>query len=599
VLLFVLALTAIVLVLYALVLLGTAGQDSAGPGWSWWDPGLFALVSLATLTLVGLGSLYKVLQLSRGGGPVLAASLGGRPVARDSDDLLERRLLNVVDEMAIAAGVPVPRVFVLREEAGINAFAAGYGPGDAVVAVTRGALEQLTRDELQGVVAHEFSHVFHGDMRLNLRLLGLLHGILLIALLGRVLLRGSSRGRSRSGGGLVVAGLGLMTIGYVGVFFGRLIKAAVSRQREFLADAAAVQYTRNPPGIAGALKKLAGLAGGGLVRHPAAESASHMFFDSGVRFFTRLLATHPPLEERIRRLDRSFAPEAGGTGPGPAPGAAGLVAGITPAGVRARVGRVEPAGLDWARALLADLPGTLREAARTPAGGRALLQGLLVAGETDPAAVLERVLPAQPAAERDAVLTLLPALARAGLAARLPLAELAIGGVTGLPAAERERLSGEVDALVQADRRLSLFEFCVQALLDQALERRPAAGRRPPGAERIRADTGLLLSLLAHAGQADPERARQAFDRATAAAPLDGPWELAPRRQTSLEGLGVALDRLATVSFRFRGGLIEACVAAIVWDGQVTLAEAQLLQAIGARLGCPVPPLVPGTVPVA
>jgi Zn-dependent protease with chaperone function len=291
----------------------------AGPGpVGRFDPALFGIVAGGVLLLVGAGSGYRTLQLRRGG-PAVAELLGGRRIAPETTDPEERRLVNVVEEMAIASNLPVPAIYIMDDEEGINAFAAGHSPEDAAVAVTRGTLRSLTRDELQGVIAHEFSHILNGDMRLNLRLMGLLFGILLLAVVGRLLLNVRSgparRGGSGSGGGkrggdgrVVLIGLVLILVGYIGVFFGRLIQAAVSRQREFLADAAAVQFTRNPAGIGGALLKIetsgeGGGAGSG-VQNPHAEEAGHLFFASNLRRRAlRGLATHPPLEERIRRID--------------------------------------------------------------------------------------------------------------------------------------------------------------------------------------------------------------------------------------------------------------------------------------------------------
>ncbi|HEX6961492.1 MAG TPA: M48 family metallopeptidase, partial [Lacipirellula sp.] len=269
------------------------------------------MAGLASLALITGGSLFKVAQLN-GGGNVVAENLGGRRVFPDTTDLAERRLLNVVEEMALASGVPAPPVFLLSEEAGINAFAAGYSPSDAVVAVTRGTAERLSREELQGVVAHEFSHILNGDMRLNIRLIGVLHGLLLIGLIGRILLRlasgsrhSSRRNRDGNNGAAYFAlvGLALMILGYLGTLIGNLIKAAVSRQREYLADASAVQFTRNPGGLAGALKRIGAAVVGSRLKAPNAAEASHMFFAQGVwEGFTALTATHPPLDDRIRRL---------------------------------------------------------------------------------------------------------------------------------------------------------------------------------------------------------------------------------------------------------------------------------------------------------
>jgi Zn-dependent protease with chaperone function len=318
--LFCLAVIAIAGMLYLLAVLLTGveqpdpstGQTVISP--LWWQPDLALGVAIATVVVVGGGSLYKIAQL-RGGGAVVAEALGGAlipPGTRDSD---ERRLLNVVEEMAIASGIPAPPAYLLKDEQGINAFAAGFAPSDAVIGVTRGCVQKLSRDELQGVIAHEFSHILSGDMGLNIRLMGVIHGILIIGIIGYFLLRSSlysgsgrrSSSRDNSGMAIVAAGLGLMVIGFLGTFFGNLIKASVSRQREFFADASAVQFTRNPDGIAGALKEIAGYEGGSILANPNAPEASHLYFSQGLRGGLQMLfATHPPLEERIRRLDPSW-----------------------------------------------------------------------------------------------------------------------------------------------------------------------------------------------------------------------------------------------------------------------------------------------------
>ncbi|MFG0313903.1 MAG: M48 family metallopeptidase, partial [Phycisphaerales bacterium] len=250
------------------------------------------------------GSVYRIRDL-RGGGASVARGLGGiyiDPSTRDPD---ERRVLNVVEEMAIASGVPVPPVFMMPNEKRINAFAAGYAPGDAVIGVTHACVHGLTRDELQGVMAHEFSHILNGDMRLNIRMIGFLNGILIITIAGKLLFEISPHvGRSREGLafmflGFIVA-ICLVTIGSIGALSSRVIQSAVSRQREFLADASAVQFTRNPHGIADALRRIGGSAGG-KIRHPRVEEASHMFF-SQAKSLSATLATHPPLKERIKRV---------------------------------------------------------------------------------------------------------------------------------------------------------------------------------------------------------------------------------------------------------------------------------------------------------
>ena len=317
------------------------------------------------------------------------------PETTDPD---ERRILNVVEEMAIAAGTPVPPVYLLEKEDGINAFAAGHSPSDAVVAVTRGCVRTLSRDELQGVVGHEFSHILNGDMRLNLRLMGVLFGILLIGLTGYILLRSSSGYRVRDDrdddrGGrnvLPLIGLALYVIGYVGVFFANLIKSAVSRQREFLADASAVQFTRNPDGIAGALKKIGALSAGSTIREPRAEEASHMFFGSagGAGQLFGLLATHPPLVERIRRLDPSFDGDFSkvrldppgdelGIRPTAARQPRARSFAFNPAEAVAQVGTIAAPQILYAAGLLEDLSPAIAAQAHDPLGAQALVLALL------------------------------------------------------------------------------------------------------------------------------------------------------------------------------------------------------------------------------
>ncbi|MDC1406421.1 M48 family metallopeptidase, partial [Akkermansiaceae bacterium] len=279
-----------------------------------WMPGVFTATALGTGGVMGTGSLFKTMQLN-GGGAVVAKDLGARQIDPHTNDADERRLVNVVEEMAIASGLPVPGIWLMDDELAINAFAAGTEPGNAVVAVTRGCLQRLSRSELQGVVAHEFSHILNGDMKLNMRLMGLLFGVLMISMIGRMLfqalrfMRVRSSNSKNSGAGVVVvivlAGVALMIVGSIGVFFGRLIQAAISRQREYLADASAVQFTRDPEGIAGALKKIGGQQDGAKINAPKATEASHLFFADG-GMFSYGLATHPPLNIRIKAIQKNW-----------------------------------------------------------------------------------------------------------------------------------------------------------------------------------------------------------------------------------------------------------------------------------------------------
>ncbi len=317
---FSLCVLAVILLVY-LVLVGstiaaaspTSTEHSIQPAPGWWQMELF----IGTVFIVGgvilIGSLSKLARLS-GGGAVIASDLGGRRVDPSTNDPVERRLINVVEEMAIASGIAAPEVWVMDHESAINAFAAGTDPSNAVIGVTRGTLEQLTRAELQGVIAHEYSHILNGDMKLNMRLTGWIFGLVMVAMIGRLLMqsyrfmRGS---RDSKGGGLILAivllGVAVWIIGSIGVLFARILQAAISRQREFLADAAAVQFTRHPDGISGALKKIGGFSDHGKIEAAKATEARHMFFASSS--LSSMLATHPPIEERIRAIEPKWKGE--------------------------------------------------------------------------------------------------------------------------------------------------------------------------------------------------------------------------------------------------------------------------------------------------
>lgn len=281
-------------------------------------PTLAAGLTGLMILVVGGGSMVRTIQLSFGGGKLVAESMGGRLLQRSAiQDPRERRLLNIVEEMALASGIPVPPVYLIDED-GINAFAAGYSPSDAVIGVTRGCLKLLKRDELQGVIAHEFSHIFNGDMKLNIRLMGLVFGLLVLSLLGQILVRiilESRSGRSRSSSSgkdntvaiilvLFLIGLTLWLLGLLGQGIARIIQAAISREREYLADASAVQFTRNPDGIAGALKKIGAFSGHGSIKRVETSEVNHMLFACGLGKAAMFsLDSHPPLPERIRRID--------------------------------------------------------------------------------------------------------------------------------------------------------------------------------------------------------------------------------------------------------------------------------------------------------
>jgi Zn-dependent protease with chaperone function len=556
----------------------------AGEGAELWQPGLFLVVAVAVGGVILGGSAWKVAELAAGGGAAVATSLGGRSVTRATTDPAERRLANLADEMALAAGIPAPPVYVLDGETGINAFAAGARPSEAVVAVTRGALDKLSRDELQGVVAHEFSHILNGDMRLNLRLIGVLHGLFMLATAGRLLLRsGGGRAGGKNRGGIVMLGLALLVAGYAGVLAGRLIRAAVSRQREYLADAAAVQFTRNPSGIAGALRKIgrdsAGLASA------RADEVSHMLFDAG-RMFSGWFATHPPLAERIRRIEGGRA-EAVAVPPAPTFADDSPVAGFAPSSIAARVGAPVAAQATAAHELVAALPDALRTAAAAPAGARAVALALLLSRDPDQRRrQIDAVAARHDVATAQEVAAVVPTDLAPGL--RLPLIELALGALRELPVAERARFLATADVLTRADGRVTLTEYVLLRLLRDALAPRVPAPVSLAASGELIGHVALLLSLLAHAGQRAPADVAAAFARGAALAPADA-LALRPLAEMRTDALDAALTALAAAAPGYRRRLVEA-LAAVAWhDGRLAPPEAELLAAICGALDCPLP----------
>ena len=621
VLLFVLAVIAICVTLYALavVVFGYQGQNprTGDPHFAltWWNPLLLAQVSAATLLVVGGGTLFKLAQL-RAGGSFVAESLGGRLVHANSSDPVERKLLNVVEEMAIASGTATPPVYLLEQETGINAFAAGFSIDDAVIGVTRGCVEQLPRDELQGVIAHEFSHILNGDMRLNLRLMGVLHGILLLGIIGYFLLRssffagGRRSGRDNSGLALAALGGGLMLIGFVGILFGNLIKASVSRQREFLADASSVQFTRNPGGIAGALKRIGRATDGSQVQNPAAPEASHMFFGRATSGINGLFSTHPPLAERIARLDPSWsgslateaaAPSDAGTESKLAAGFAGS-AEARPTAVE-HIGQPSLEHLEYASTILTGIPERLRDAAHDAYGARALVYALLIQRDAEVRAAQfeELARHADPGVYQETQ-QLLSQVEVLDAALRLPLIDITLPALRELSPAQYEAFRRNLRALVEADAKLDLFEWTLQRVLVQHL--RPTFAPAPPPRVRYRSLRPLenacrvLLSALAHAGRGTREQTEQWFELGARRLGLP-PQGLLASKAAGLGELDRALERIAAATPKLKRAIIQAAALCIQADGAVTPAEAELMRAAAESLGCPIPPLLPGQALIA
>ncbi len=603
-----------------------------------WDPsvaGAFALVptkvyvwgTFATAGIILLVSAVNVVKLGAGGTAV-AEMVGARRITPAARDALERRLLNVVEEMAIASGVRVPAVYVMDDERGINAFAAGYDVSNCVITVTRGTLETLSRDELQGVIGHEFSHILNGDMRLNIRMIGVLAGIVFISSIGEFIMRSTRGSRNGKGSGsLVLVGLALFIIGYVGLFFARLIKAAVSRQREFLADASSVQFTRNPEGIAGALDQIG--RGTALVSNRYAEELAHMYFGQGIKVWMGgVFDTHPPLEERIRRVCPGFQRTAylrrreaavtagaveGEAVPGVASGFAGpavsaadgrrigdlgMAWGRSAGESAALVGSMDAAKVDYAARLLAQLPDSVREGVRESAGASATVVALLLAPRGEVLAqqlgAMESGGLARLAAGASA---LAPLVQRLGPAFRLTLLDLALPAVKLGSETDQRDLLQALEIAIHADRRVSLHEFVVLSLVRHQLAQKP--GIEPAGRRKIvelRSEILLVLGTLARAGirgEASGEQDRQwlaAMRAGMQAMGLDA--EPGAKREFSVESVLPAFDALKTLAPLQKAIVVKGLFAAATVDRTICVSEAELMRLVGAVLDCPLPPLL-------
>jgi Zn-dependent protease with chaperone function len=583
----------------------------------WWDPKIFLAVAAGTIAVVGIASLFKWRQFSSGGSAV-AESVGGRRIDPQTTNQNERRLLNVVEEMAIASGTPVPAVYVMEDEPAINAFAAGLTTNDAVVAVTRGTLEKLTRDELQGVVGHEFSHILNGDMRLNLRLTALLFGILVLGLAGRGILwslrgaRVSSRRNKNSGGilaAIVAVGLALLIIGYVGYFFGRLIQAAVSRQREFLADASAVQFTRNPGGLVGALRKIGGYALGSRLQTSKAAAIGHFFFAQSFRTgITGLWATHPPLPSRIKAIDPQFdgvmydppervdVAQESFVSAGLAPSSPrSFVAQFDPGAVIATAGTLTTEQFAHAGQLLASLPGELRDAAHSMSQAPSLLYGLLLSDDPKIQTQQREIVSKHGGNEATGTLVnLQPQLQSLGAEHKLPLVQLALPALKTMSPESLDTFLHTLDELVHADGQISPFEFALQKVLTHGL----ALGRSPRSGvvqfhsfNAVDTEIGIVLSALAQASTQNPTEAHAAFRIGASQLKLiESELSFNPM-PFDFAALDSALNKLATASGPIKQRTLVAAAHVVSANGSVTLAEGELLRAVGAALDVPIPPL--------
>ena len=597
----------------------TAIEQRSGEG----EFAMLLLTTVITLMAIGLGMLYRMASLKRGG-EAIALQLGGQLVGRDSKDLNSRRLLNVVEEMAIASGVPVPKVYVLEQEAAINAFAAGYTTSDAVIGVTRGALQALNRDELQGVIAHEFSHILNGDMRLNMRLVAALFGISVLGLIGQKVLslRVNTRDKSSTLSIIMILGVTAIVIGAIGLFFARLIRAGVSRHRETLADASAVQFTRQNQGLAGALKKIAGIPAGAQLNDRAdADELSHLFFGAGVKK-SSWFATHPPILDRIQALDPQF--KATDLDMLRAQWLTTLPNGLEediqlglvnnnnekqrlPDSTKIAVDPqqlshqvAQPAQKDYAYAewVLTEIPSSIELLVKQRGTTSAVLLALLLEFSQNhysdaQMTLLQQHLDAESIQRIKDIHQLLEQQVHP--AQRLPLAELVFTELRGRSAEEIQKIADVVSALIQADSAISVFEYCLGSLIKQQLMESlyPSQShvyRRQLKLKDAEKEVMTLLAVLAGVGHANAYEAKHAYNVGIAHvfSRNDQPYHFPENGISALDAVWPRLDALDAFG---KQELIEAMTLTIMHNGVMTISESELLRTLCMLLHCPLPPL--------
>lgn len=570
---------------------------------------IFILVSIGVISVVSLGSLFRVAQL-RGGGKVIAEAMGGRLLNTGNLDPDEKKVLNIVEEIAIASGTPVPPVY-LMEDSAINAFAAGYKAQDAVIGITRGCIQKLNRDELQGVIAHEFSHIFNGDMRLNIRLIGMLYGIMVISLIGYYIVRGSFyRGHSsrsnKKGSGIVVLGIALLIIGYGGTFFSNLIKAAVSRQREFLADASAVQFTRNPAGIAGALNKIGGYKEGSNLKSTDASEISHMLFSQGLKTsFTGLFSTHPPLAERISRIDPYWRGEfSEPINNKPSHQAAEHISGFSADGLSAKaessssaidsIGEPNSEHIEIAAKNLSLLSDEIIDDAHNSFGACMLMHCLLMelassATEKEQLAILKQGLNAR---QYSSLLAVRQKVSWVSRDLYLTLIDLCLPALKQLSPIQYRTFMSHLSQLILADKHVSIFEWCIFKILRYNLDQETQVMDKRIDLKAAGWASEALLSILSMIGSADDKDAEAAFNNAQDLLSTSQKLSFKAEYKNNIEALEKATDLLKNLKPLQKPRLLKAMGSCINADGIVSPEESELLRAVASLLDCHIPPLL-------
>lgn len=565
---------------------------------------LFFEIGLVVLVFIIIISLYKRIELSSGG-KVIAEKLGGKLILENTTDFHEKRLLNIVAEISIASGVYPPPVYLLIEEDAINAFAAGFSIDDAVIGITRGAIKNLNRDELQGVIAHEFSHIFNGDMRLNLKLISILHGILVIGILGNFIFYSSQRSRDKNGTQLLFFGLALIIIGSIGTFFGNLIKASISRQREFLADASAVQFTRNPAGIGSALKKIGAFATGSTISNPHSSEVSHMFFAQGLSgFATDLMATHPPLKTRILMID----PKWDGSfenitmqnnddnevlrKPDDKQQKTSSFASIAGAMMVQNIGNIDQKSINQAHDLISAIPKIVKDETSHSFGARAIIYSLIIAENAGfEAKQLQILRDNSNSAVFDLTNKLQSEIEKMDKEFRLTLIELTIPSLRQLSLPQYQNFKKTVELLAKVDDKINLFEWSLMKILFNHLDREFNENYVKKTTiyklQSVQNEVSLFLSLMAQVGNKDLKIAEELFNSTILNQNLPKA-SFVSEEKISIQDLDKSIIKLEKLYPLEKEKLLKLCNICLL-ENEILFSEIELLRAFSSILHCPMP----------
>jgi len=564
------------------------------------DKKLFLYSSICIILVIVLVSFIKKMTLSSGGKDV-AISLGGKLISSDSRDFKERQLLNIVEEMAIASGISVPPIYVIEEES-INAFAAGYNFSDAVIGVTKGTINYLNRDELQAIIAHEFSHIFNGDMKINIKLISILHGILFFTILGRIIIHSSlyrSRSRSKESSGAIAVGVIMLIVGYLGYFFGKLIKSSISRQREYLADASAVQFTRNKDGIASALKKIGTLSHGSTIKNPKANEVSHMFFGESSHSLTSLMSTHPPLEKRILAVDPNWDGEFNSNleennsqkieyQSNPLRSKKEDIKRSSMATLLNNIGNIEEKKIEKAHNLILNIPEEIKEAAHESFGARAIIYCLLIKNDE----YYQKQLKILEDKADDVVFKLVqrlhPIMISMDNSFRLSLIEMSVPSLRQLSKSQYNIFKNNVLALIESDEEVSLFEWSLAKIifhnLDAEFNSKVVNKSEKYSLLSIKDEVDTLLSVISHNDRSHDSR--KCFELMVTKNNVSK-FNFLEKKDIKISDLDKAMNKLERLKVLDKEKLLKMISNYIDHDTN-SFRNVELMRSIGVILDCPI-----------